>query len=768
MKYRALVWIALLIAASLWSAWQLNAGAIAIDADYLAFVDSGENAASGLQATHRLLTEDNRRALFVVGHDNHDTARQQARDFIASLKALPQTAAINSPVADSDDRGERLLKHYAAHGGGLLSRADRRKLENGQARPIYERALAEIYAPAAMTTGAGLRADPFRLLPAFLRQLQERSAGFDRAIKHNGRSHVPISVRLDEVTTAQRHDWAAAVTAAIDRVHDADAATQILHTGPLFFARAEENRARQEVRRIALLSTAGIVLLALAVFLSWLPVAGLLITIGGGLLAGLTAAVTLMDTIHVIALVFGSSLIGISVDYAFHYFAVHDRLGDGYGNRRLRRILPGLTLGLLTSLIGFAALAVTPAALLTQIAVFSAFGLAGAYLTVVCLLPLLPERGPAPWLHDNPGLMQLVHRHRRLFQRNSARYALLAVWFIGLIALPWWLQPDDDVRVLGYSEAQLVSNSETIQAITGQGGRADFLLIEAADTQTALQLEETIRERLTPLIERGQLGGLIAIADFIPSLQRQRDNRQLVAEKLHAPYADELAAAIGNPVTPPDTDELLRPDRQTLALWPQLDTLLVAQQPGTHLVRLQGMDDADAVDAALADLAGAQRINPVAVVNNALAGYRVWAYVALLLLLAGAAVLLVSRYGRRHGLLTLLAPASGVLLALLATPLLGVTHNFFTTMALFLVFAIGADYAIFLRESHADAFIEQTYLAVLLSLASSLLTFGLLASSRIPLVHDLGLVIVVGLTAAWLCATLSLAAHPDDKEHNPS
>lgn len=759
MKYRALTWLALLIVASLWSAWQLNAGAIAINADYLAFIDTGERADAGLQATHRLLAEDNRRALFVVGHDNRDVARRQARDFIATLKALPQTAAVDSPVAENDG-AERLLERYAAHGSGLLSHADRRKLENGRGRSIYERALAEIYAPAAMTTGAGLQADPFRLLPAFLRQLHERSARFDRVIEHDGRSHVPISMRLDDVTTAQRHDWAAAVTTAIDRVHNADAATQILHTGPLFFARAEENRARQEVRRIALLSTAGIVMLALAVFLSWLPVAGLLITIGGGLLTGLTAVVTLLDTIHVIALVFGSSLIGISVDYAFHYFAVHDRTGSNSG-RRLRRILPGLTLGLLTSLIGFAALAVTPAALLTQIAVFSAFGLAGAYLTVVCLLPLLPERGPAPWLHDNPGLMQLVRRHQRLFQRDSARYALFGVWFIGLIALPWWLQPNDDVRALGYSEARLISDSETIQALTGQGGRSDFLRVDTADTQAALQLEETIRERLTPLIERGQLGGMIAVADFIPSLQRQRDNRQLVQEKLYAPYADELADTIGNPVTPPDTGKLLRPDRQMLASWPELDTLLLAQQPGTQLVRLQGLQDADAVDAALADLDGVRRINPVAAVNDALAGYRVWAYVALLLLLAGAALLLVTRYGRRRGLLTLLAPASGVLLSLLATPLLGVTHNFFTTMALFLVFAIGADYAIFLRESHADAFIEQTYLAVLLSLASSLLTFGLLASSRIPLVHDLGLVIVAGLAAAWLCAPLSLATIPD-------
>ena len=66
----------------------------------------------------------------------------------------------------------------------------------------------------------------------------------------------------------------------------------------------------------------------------------------------------------------------------------------------LRITLPGLSLSLATSCIGYLALAWTPFPALTQIAIFSAAGLVGAYLSAVCLLPALlkgVELRPAQW-----------------------------------------------------------------------------------------------------------------------------------------------------------------------------------------------------------------------------------------------------------------------------------------------------------------------------------------------------------------------------------
>ena len=71
-------------------------------------------------------------------------------------------------------------------------------------------------------------------------------------------------------------------------------------------------------------------------------------------------------------------------------------------------------------------------------------------------------------------------------------------------------------------------------------------------------------------------------------------------------------------------------------------------------------------------------------------------------------------------------------------------------MALFLVFAIGADYVIFFSESQKHGQQDATRFAVFLSLISSILAFGLLASSSVPVVSAIGTIMAIGLPTAWV------------------
>lgn len=118
------------------------------------------------------------------------------------------------------------------------------------------------------------------------------------------------------------------------------------------------------------------------------------------MLFGAVACVALFGHMHVMTLVLGSSLIGVAVDYPLHYLSKSWSLKPWHSWPALRLTLPGLTLSLITSAIGYLALAWTPFPALTQIAVFSAAGLLGAYLSAVCLLPALlkgVELRPAQW-----------------------------------------------------------------------------------------------------------------------------------------------------------------------------------------------------------------------------------------------------------------------------------------------------------------------------------------------------------------------------------
>ena len=86
----------------------------------------------------------------------------------------------------------------------------------------------------------------------------------------------------------------------------------------------------------------------------------------------------------------GASLIGGAQDYGIYFLC--NRVGadaqvDSW--RLLRRLLPALLLALITTVIGYMGLALTPFPGLRQIAVFSALGLVFAWLTVVFWFPLL-------------------------------------------------------------------------------------------------------------------------------------------------------------------------------------------------------------------------------------------------------------------------------------------------------------------------------------------------------------------------------------------
>ena len=73
----------------------------------------------------------------------------------------------------------------------------------------------------------------------------------------------------------------------------------------------------------------------------WLSV----LVIAVGVLCALAASLWLFGELHVAALLFGTSLIGISVDYSLHFCAERFSTDARNARERLRRVMAGLVLG---------------------------------------------------------------------------------------------------------------------------------------------------------------------------------------------------------------------------------------------------------------------------------------------------------------------------------------------------------------------------------------------------------------------------------------
>src|SRR5262249_16896911 len=102
----------------------------------------------------------------------------------------------------------------------------------------------------------------------------------------------------------------------------------------------------------------------------------LVVVIGIGV--GLAASLWLYGDLHVAALLLGTSLIGVAVDYGLFYTTSIFDPAAKTPVERLRLTIRGMTLGLATTLLGYGALMLAPFPGLRQLAGFSGVGLLGA------------------------------------------------------------------------------------------------------------------------------------------------------------------------------------------------------------------------------------------------------------------------------------------------------------------------------------------------------------------------------------------------------
>ncbi|HEY0822655.1 MAG TPA: transporter, partial [Ramlibacter sp.] len=157
-------------------------------------------------------------------------------------------------------------------------------------------------------------------------------------------------------------------------------------SGPGVFSVDSRATVKAEVERLATAGTIALVAVLLVAFGALRPLAFGALPVASGVVAGIAAVSLASGQVHGITLGFGVTLIGEAVDYGIYYLVQARGLGRAGW---LREHWPTVRLGLLTSVAGFAALAVSGFGGLAQLGVFALSGLVAAALTTRYLLPLL-------------------------------------------------------------------------------------------------------------------------------------------------------------------------------------------------------------------------------------------------------------------------------------------------------------------------------------------------------------------------------------------
>jgi predicted exporter len=521
--------------------------------------------------------------------------------------------------------------------------------------------------------------------------------------------------------------------------------------------------AEKEISTVGLFSMLSIILLVVFCFRSAIPLFLAMLSVGFGVLAGFTVSLYCFAQLHIITLVFGSSLIGISIDYAFHYFADFFNQSDESASQRLVRVFPGISLGMLSSVLAYFALSLTPFPGLRQIAVFSAAGLIAAWCSVVLLMPFCLQdfklKHTLPW-------QGFYHLYNERWPRFAKKYRWILLLVVSAYCLFAWLnlQPVDDIREIQQPKAELLVQEESIKRLLNYQQDSQFFIVKAQSLAALWQQESLLIKGLQQGIVNGDVGGYSALSDIYPSTEQQQVSINLLdaaffqtqhlRQMLEELGMDELAiAAIENEFAA----EKHRPlsFEHWLAQMPepqQAQFLGCADGVCASVVHLNSLKSLVAMKTLAAAQPAVLFVDPIANINSVLFHYRSMAAYFILLAAGGITLLLMFFLGLRSALIIISAPLLAILLTVASLYYLQATFSLFNVFALLLVLGISLDYAIFqhLGSSHKST----TALAILLSLLTTFMAFGILALSSTAVIQAFGLSLAIGISFAFLIAAL--------------
>ena len=322
-----------------------------------------------------------------------------------------------------------------------------------------------------------------------------------------------------------------------------------------------------------------------------------------------------------------------------------------------------------------------------------------------------------------------------------------------------------------------------LRADVGAPDAGMLVAVAAADQAGALATAEAVGARLDGLVRAGVLAGYDSPARFLPSPQTQR--ARLASLPDAATLASRLARATDGGALPAarlqafiDDIEAARRavpfDRAALAGTPlaaAVDALLLqgdATRPWRALLNLQPAAgqpiDAERVRAAIEDVPGAQLVGIKAELDALYARYlrqAMWQAGLGALAVVALLALHLRRPWRLFAVLLPLAAATLIVLAALAASgaALGILH----LVGLLLTVAIGSNYALFFDHLRERPVVDEDTLAsLLLANLTTVISFGLLATSHIPVLRAVGEVVAPG---ALLCLVFAAAFIARPREH---
>ena len=786
-KTGIILWVAIhaiLIVLGLSVPWKMDSDLYSILPD--------SNEIKNVSAAEKVLSARNMRNITVlVGHENFDVARNAAVALDSMFKG--DSSFEETRLFVNENAMNEMREFFFKHRYTLQGRTVREMLAKGDFESLKNRALQKIYGSFSMADLNHLDEDPFLLGDAAFENFVQKSPmslsrfairdGVLYATDSNATYVMWSAVLSEKVPSISSEDHVVArLNHVLDSLKMAQPGLLVAKSGVPFHSFESSDRAKSEIAWISGVSIVLILLLLLYVFRSPVPILATLSTIAVGIFTALAFTWFVFGNVHVFTFVFGTSVIGVSIDYAVHFF-VHRKAGV----RNVRsNIIKGLLLGFLTTELSYIALTFADFSLLRQMAVFSMAGLLSSFLTITLLFHAAFENaivsGEGSAAKSVPA--NLPTRLPTVFLNA---YAKLPKWGVRLmfvlfvLALLLGLKQLHVHTDIGnfYTMNDEIKASEALSSkLNNLGVAPSYFIVEGEQDYILLENEELLTERLNQAEKEGLVKSYLAVSNIIPSeSNRQKTysdfrkiiygNTGILKVMLEKPgsYLTSNARDYLTEIGVENDSAIIASFNSNVWLntWdslPQsLNSLLrmlwighIGDKYYSAVLPLHVSDKFDAQKIA-EGLPNVYAVNKMQNINNALTKI---SHVSLKLVGVAYAVvflILVFMYKFKDAVRIIRAPVLASLFAASVFGYAGIDFNFFAIVGVILTLGIGIDYALFFKEGGRSNL--TTALAIMLSAATTLISFGGLVCSAFVPVHTFGLAVLLGISCCFLLSPLS-------------
>lgn len=723
------------------------------------------------------LKQMSQRLLFLVGGTELKDLQAATLRFAADLEASGLFSRVAAQVPS--EQMQAFSELYFPYRGYLLAPEDKQVLESGELDLIFQQGLREVYSPLGYVSSSTLTHDPVFL---FKRFLMDRGRDQDAFTIDNGfltakqgeTYYLLLSTIIDKdiYGLKTQREMSALLLEVKHQLSQTAPETELLSIGAFNHAAAGVAQGQREISTVGTGSLVGVILLLLIAFRSMTPMLLSLTAIIVGAVVAFVVCVWVFDKVHLMALVLGASLIGVSVDYSFHYFAeIYNDDKSNSPKNALLRVFPGISLGLATSVVAYLAVGVAPFPAMQQIAVFSSAGLIAAY---ACVLFWFPLAGFRPQ-DSKPIIYVFANQLRAVIESKAAggpgQWFILLIIIVGAVPGLLLLQPEDDIKILQSAPKSVELEENKFRSIAGADRAFQFFLVREKSPEELLQLEESLASRLQSLVATDQLLGIETLSQWIPSLRSQQETKAALlrsfndeAEQWQGYFQSigltpEMGAAYISELTQSGEDGLQFKDFQQSPLFQVVEHLWVGNSLDSErnvqyssIVGLKGIRDESLLREIAADLDGVHYVNQTADLSSLFGLIRMDASRLVVISYSVIFLLLILRYGLTGSIQLMAPPILAATVAMSFIGYVGEVFNLFNVLALVLVLGIGIDYTLFFKEGagHRDT----TMLAVFLSALTTLLAFGLLGLSNTQAIHGFGLTLAVGIIVVFFLAPI--------------